>query len=621
LGAVPAAEGGTRFQVWAPTTHTVDLVVASGTGTFESRPLTALATGHHTARFADLGPGTRYGYRLDGDGPFPDPASRQQPDGVHGLSCVVDPGRFRWSDTPWTGVALADLVIYELHVGTFTPQGTFAAAAAKLDELRRLGVTAIELMPVADFPGLRNWGYDGAALFAPARCYGSPDDLRAFVDAAHGQGLAVIFDVVYNHAGPDGAYLARFSPYYFTTRHASPWGAGLDLDGPHSAHVRAFFSENALHWIHEYHGDGLRLDATHAIQDDSPRHFLAELSARVHDTTAGRHVHVIAEDHRNLAGMVTPVADGGWGLDAVWADDFHHEVRRLLAGDRDGYYRDFTGTVPDIAETIRHGWFFAGQYSAHLGAPRGTDPSALEPQRFVVCLQNHDQIGNRALGERLHHQISWDAYRAATVLLLLGPQTPLLFMGQEWGATSPFLYFTDHLEPLGRLVTEGRRREFATFTAFADAEARSRIPDPQAAATFEASRLDWRERASEPHASLLRLYREVLSIRQRELMPANADDARSARALDDDTLVVRRRCRNGDHAVLVVRLRGTGVSVIDAGGGAGWRCRLTSEDAAFSQGSHPPTVDVGTQAGVAISCSGPAAVLLIQPASASMAAR
>ena len=488
-------------------------------------------------------------------------------------------------------------MLYELHVGTFSPEGTFAGAAARLPELAALGVTGIELMPVADFPGSRNWGYDGAALFAPARCYGAPDDLRALVDAAHRLGLAVVLDVVYNHFGPDGAYAASFSPYYLTERHRTPWGAGLNFDGEHSAMVRAFFIENACHWVHEYHVDGLRLDATHAIADDSPRHFLAELSARVRDSVGRRRVLVIAEDHRNIDRMLRPERDGGWGLDAVWADDFHHEVRRLLAGDAEGYFRDYTGRTADLAETLQRGWFFTGQHSTHLGYPRGTDPAGLALQRFVICLQNHDQIGNRALGTRLNHEIDPSAYRAASVVLLAAPETPLLFMGQEWAASTPFLYFTDHDADLGRLVTAGRREEFRHFTAFSDPAAREQIPDPQSPATFLASRLNWEEREAEPHASMLRLYGAVLALRSRE--PALRDAAElSVSALDEGTIAIRRRLPPTTF-LIVARLKGAGAVDLSNVPGrtpgrvpADWAIALTSEDPAFSDDPAPPVLAV-----------------------------
>jgi maltooligosyltrehalose trehalohydrolase len=421
-------------------------------------------------------------------------------------------------------------------------------------------------------------------------------------------------DVVYNHTGPDGSYLSRFSPYYFTHRHASPWGQGVDLDGDNSVHVRGFFIENALHWIHEYHMDGLRLDATHAIQDDGPRHFLAELTARVRESASDRRIHVMAEDSRNLAEIVTPPAECGWGLDAVWADDFHHQMRRLLAGDRDGYYRDFSGTTEDLAATIRQGWFFTGQYSEHLHAPRGTDPSSIPLARFVICLQNHDQVGNRAQGERLHHAIDAAAFRAASVVLLTAPQTPLLFMGQEWAASGPFQYFTDHVEPLGRLVTEGRRREFQDFAAFAGETSGEEIPDPQALSTFLASRLDWSEREAEPHASMVRLYAALLALRHREFSQGPDRAIFDARSFDETTLLLCRTSTIGIRHLVVARLRGAGV--VDLQGHAftqeavrGWVPVLTSEDPAFSPEPAPVEVECSGIAPV-IRFAGPAAIVL-----------
>ncbi|MGE0816209.1 MAG: malto-oligosyltrehalose trehalohydrolase [Vicinamibacterales bacterium] len=609
LGATVGPDA-TTFRVWAPAAAQVELLARPPAGPEQRLPMAREAGGASVAVLPGLAAGARYGYFLDGNGPFPDPASRQQPDGVHGLSMTVDPSAFAWSDAAWTGVPLEALVIYELHVGTFSPAGTFAGVADRLPELASLGITAVELMPVAEFPGARNWGYDGASLFAPARCYGRPDDLRRLVDRAHAAGLAVLLDVVYNHTGPDGSYLGAFSPRYFSDRHASPWGAGLNFDGPGSAHVREFFLENALHWVREYHVDGLRLDATHAIADDGPVPIVAELAARVREASGRRHVHVIAEDHRNLAVMVTPVARAGWGLDAVWADDFHHQVRRRLAGDADGYYGDYTGSVEDLVATIRQGWFFTGQWSAHLGMARGTDPAGLTPERFVLCLQNHDQIGNRAFGERLHHQIAPAAFRAASVLLLLLPHTPLVFMGQEWAASTPFLYFTDHEPGLGRLVTEGRRREFGAFAAFADEASRARIPDPQAEATFEASRLDWSEADREPHAATRRLYRAVLALRRTALVP---EAAAAADALDADTLVVIRRATSGERVLVVVRLTGAG-DVDLAGhravaGGGPWTPVLTSEDAGFAPDPVAPIIE-RSAAGLRLRFGRPGAVVL-----------
>jgi maltooligosyltrehalose trehalohydrolase len=594
LGAWPAADG-VSFRVWAPDARAVSVVLESGqAGTWA---LDAEPGGYFSGRVKGAGDGVRYRYTVDGRGPYADPASRFQPDGVHGASMVVDAARFAWSDEGWRGIARDDLVAYELHVGTFSQAGTFRGVVEHLPHLQRLGVTAMELMPVADFPGRWNWGYDGVALFAPARCYGEPDDLRFLVDRAHAAGLAVLLDAVYNHVGPDGAALFAFSPWYFTDRHRSPWGAGVNLDGPHAADVRGFLIENALHWIHEYHLDGLRLDATHAMHDDSPRRFLAELTARVRESIADREVILIAEDHRNLAEMVKPEREGGWGLDGVWADDLHHQLRVALAGDRDGYYADYSGSTADIAATLAHGWFFTGQYSSYLGAPRGTDPAGIDLRRFVVCLQNHDQVGNRALGERLHHQIDLAAWRAALVLLLTAPETPLLFMGQEWAATTPFLYFTDHQADLGRLVTEGRRHEFARFATFADAGARERIPDPQACSTVEASRLHWTEATVEPHASILRLHTALLALRR--TVPALAASARDedvvVDALGADTIAMRRASGPGI-VVVVVRLRGHGTSDLTCTRSAGgdpqrpWRVLLSSEDAPFAGDPAPPEI-------------------------------
>ncbi len=572
----------THFRVWATGVDRVEVVVEPpGTRPF-TLPLVRAQDGTFACTTDRAPTGSRYRYRLDGARLLPDPASRYQPDGVHGPSEVVD-SAFAWTDSAWPGCALDDAVFYELHVGTFTPAGTFAAAAERLEALADLGVTVVELMPVADFPGRWNWGYDGVSLFAPARCYGRPDDLRRFVDTAHRIGLAVALDVVYNHLGPDGACLGAFSPRYFTERHQTPWGAALNFDGEDSGHVRDFFLENALHWIHEYHVDALRLDATHAMLDESPRPLPAAIAGRVHEARRGRAL-VIAEDHRNLASMLRPEASGGWGLDAIWADDFHHACRRFLAGDADGYYRDFSGRLDEVATTIRQGWLFTGQHSAHLNRPRGTNPSGLLPRQFVVALQNHDQVGNRAMGERLHHQIDPAAWRAATLVLLTVPETPLLFMGQEWAASTPFLYFTDHEAPLGRLVTDGRRREFATFREFSDPEARARIPDPQAASTFERSRLEWDERQREPHASVLRLTTALLALRRSEadLRRTGSFDART---LDDSTLLVTR-----GRVVIAARLRGAGVVDISAVAGAGSLIPvLGSEDAAFAVDAAPIT--------------------------------
>ncbi len=617
LGAWPD-RGGVRFRVWAPTATRVDVVLAGG----DAQPLRKAGDGTFSAVLQQVRPGDRYRYRLDGGDAYPDPASRFQPDGVHGPSAVVHPGDFPWSDAHWAGVALERLTIYELHIGTFTSAGTFTAAAERLPALRELGVSAIELMPVADFPGERNWGYDGVSLFAPARCYGTPEDLRGFVDRAHGLGLGVYLDVVYNHLGPDGACLSRFSPYYFSPQHQTPWGAGVNLDGEHSAMVRGFFIENALHWIHEYHLDGLRLDATHTLTDDGPRHILAELVESVR-ASRQRPIAIFAEDHRNLSRMLLPSQEGGWGLDGVWVDDFHHQVRRCLTGDREGYFRDYTESLADLASTIRRGWLYCGQYSEHFKANRGSDPDDIPLRKFILSLQNHDQIGNRALGHRLNHDIDLPTYRAATVLLLCGPETPLLFMGQESAASSPFLYFSDHAPELGKRITEGRRAEFRHFSAFSDPDARGHIPDPQARSTFTASKLVWSERDTEPHRSILRLYQQLLRLRRCEPSLAGAArDRVEVVAVNDAALLLLRQPPPAEPAasaiLALIQLRGHGrlnahhsrmLGRLHAGTARSWAPILSTEDPDFCSDPAPLLIDVAQPAPV-VEFQRPGAVLL-----------
>ncbi len=581
-------DGVTTLSVWAPEQRRLDVSIVRAAGAPDIRPLSRQAQGYWSGTFDDLPPGTLYRYRLDGPEPlvFPDPASRFQPQGVHGPSQVIDPAAFAWTDDAWRVPRLEDLVVYELHVGTFTEAGTFDAARERLDFLVRLGITAIELMPVGDFPGCRNWGYDGAAIFAPARCYGTPASLRALVDAAHARGLAVILDVVYNHFGPDGAYAAAFSPYYFTDRHQSPWGRGINFDDAHSEAVRRFFIENALHWVREYHVDGLRLDATHAIIDDSTPHFLAQLTSAVR-AEGGRDVLVIAEDHRNLVSLLRPVERGGFGLDAVWADDFHHQARVHTAHDREGYYAAFTGSTADLARTLEQGWFYTGQVTPDTGKPRGTDPAPLDPPRFVICIQNHDQIGNRFDGARLNHQIDRGAYAALSTLLLLAPHTPLLFMGQEWATSAPFQFFTDHEADLGRRVTEGRRAEFARFTAFGGAGG----PDPQAVETFERSRLPWDEIDQPAHAGMLALYSRLLRLRRTHpALEARGREHFQVRALDAHTVALRRTSADGAAALLaIVRLSGGPASLaIDA---AVRDTLLSTEDPDVTPSPSPIRVD------------------------------
>ncbi|MEO8125919.1 MAG: malto-oligosyltrehalose trehalohydrolase [Bryobacteraceae bacterium] len=591
LGAI-VHSGATQFRVWAPEVKSVEVMLEGSGGAGEARSLTRGPDGFHQALIPGVTEGDRYRYRLDGQGPFPDPASRFQPEGVHGPSQVVDARHFPWTDFGWTGIPLEEISFYELHIGTFTPEGTFAAAVDRLPYLRDLGINAVELMPLADFPGRWNWGYDGVAPFAPARCYGSPADLRRLIDRAHALGLAVFLDVVYNHLGPDGAYQGTFSPYYYSKTATTAWGAAINFDGPQCEPVRDYFIENALHWIHEYHLDGLRLDATHAIVDTSGRQFVASLNGAVKASLkdAERQACIIAEDERNLAEMLLPESEGGWALDGVWADDFHHQMRRLLAGDSESYFEDFEGTAAGVAATARNGWFYTGQHAPHFGGPRGMQTTGIALSRFVVCLQNHDQIGNRAFGERLHHQIDLAAWRAASALLLLLPETPLLFMGQEWAATTPFLFFTDHGPALGPLVTEGRRKEFSRFSAFSNPVTRKRIPDPQQACTFEACRLNWAEMGTEPHASVFRLYQRLLKLRRSEPGLGKSATGFHIEAAGPDALTAVRNACDGSALLLVVRLRGSGPIDWDRAARA-WDPVFTTEDASFAPDSHPIRFD------------------------------
>ena len=512
---------GVRYRVWASATQSVDALVWTGAEAPRAVPLTLDASGYHHGVDHAGEAGDLYKFRLNGAQDYPDPASRYQVEGVHGRSMVINPRDFLWHDLDWAPPPLRDLVIYELHIGAFTPEGTFLAAIDRLSHVRKLGATAIEIMPVADFAGERNWGYDGVCIYAPAHSYGHPDDLRALVDAAHGFGLAVILDVVYNHLGPDGNYLGVYAPGYIDEKRKTPWGGALRFDDPEFRPLRALFVANPLYWRDEFHIDGFRLDATHAILDESPRHIIEEISTAIHEHGG----FAIAEDSRNESRVILPVEENGMGFDAVWADDFHHAVRVANTRENEGYLGDFSGALAEIVETLRYGWLYRGQFSAHSGANRGSECRHIAPRKFIHCISDHDQIGNRALGERLNHSVSREAYLAASALLCLSPYTPMLFMGQEWAASTPFLFFTDHNADLGKLVTKGRREEFKSFAAFNTPTELDRIPDPQALKTFTDSKLTWDELSDEKKGFTLEIYQEFLEIRQLDSVfrPASRD--------------------------------------------------------------------------------------------------
>jgi maltooligosyltrehalose trehalohydrolase len=515
---------GVRFEVWAP--HAERVVVEASEGSrFLEVPLARLDDGVFEGLATGLKAGADYRFRLSTKGRTlhrPDPVSRSQPYGVHGSSRVVDPTPFRWTDHAWRGPALPEQVIYELHVGAVTPRGTFDAVIELLGALRYLGVTALELMPVAEFPGDRNWGYDGVDLYAPESSYGGAEGLRRLVDAAHRKGLAVILDVVYSHLGPEGNYLGDFGPY-FTSRYRTPWGWAVNFDGPDSDQVRRFVVDNALHWISEYHLDGLRLDAVQAIFDTSPTHILEELTQGVHDLAAnlGRRVIVIAESDQNDPRLVRSRHAGGFGLDAVWTDDFHHAVHAALTDEQRGYYMDFRGVSP-LAKSLRDRFVYDGAHSAFHQRRHGAPATDVPADRFIVFAQNHDQVGNRPRGDRLSTLVPMERLRLAAALVLLSPYVPMLFMGEEYGETNPFLYFVNHDDPnVVAAVREERRREFAAMAWGGD------IPDPQAVETFARSRL-MRERARRrDRRPLHALYRRLIRLRQEEraLIPGAASYA------------------------------------------------------------------------------------------------
>jgi maltooligosyltrehalose trehalohydrolase len=509
--------GGTRFALWAPSAEEVSLVVNG-----EEHPVPETGAGWRRITLRDVLPGAGYRYRIDGKTLVPDPASRFQPHDVFGDSLVVDPETFAWSDDGWRGRPWEEAVIYEAHVGTATPEGTFAGLAGRLETLRDLGVTAIELMPIADFLGTRNWGYDGVLPFAPDSAYGTPDDLKRLVDRAHGLGLMMMLDVVYNHFGPAGNYLPLYAKTFFTERHQTPWGAGLNVDGASGGVVRDFFVENALYWLEEYRFDGLRFDAVHAIQDDSETHIIAELAQRARAAFPDRHIHLVLENEHNEARWLGR-EDGRATLHtAQWNDDIHHCWHTLLTGERDAYYADFADRpVERLARCLAEGFAYQGERSANLGRTRGEPSSHLPPTVFVAFLQNHDQVGNRAFGERLAALARPEQLSLARAGLILSPQIPMLFMGEEWDASAPFQFFVDFASDtaLSDAVRDGRRREFAKFPAFADPEAAARIPDPTSETTFAASKLAWEERGRAPHAEVLAETTALLRLRQDEIVP------------------------------------------------------------------------------------------------------
>lgn len=553
VGAEPLESGGAHFRVWAPERQQVEVVLGGAQDEVRAFELTREFGGYFSGPVADARVGQPYRFRLDGDDGriFPDPASRFQPDGPFGPSQIIAPHCFTWTDSAWPGIAASGHVMYELHVGTFTPQGTWQAAAEQLSELAETGITLVEIMPVADFPGRFGWGYDGVNLFAPCRLYGTPDDFRSFVDRAHALGLGVVLDVVYNHFGTVGNFQTEFARYYHSDRHTCEWGPAVNFDGESAAPVREFILANVRYWIEEFHVDGYRVDATQAFCDDSPRHILGELSDEAHRAARGKPIILLAENEPQDVGMVRPRGRDGCGLDALWNDDFHHTAMVRLTGRREAYFSDYFGTPEEFVAVAKWGFLYQGQRYSWQSNPRGTPTFGLSGPTFVNFLENHDQLANSARGLRLWQMTSPGRFRAATAFLLLAPGTPFLFQGQEFSASSPFLYFYDGPPDVAEKVAEGRASFLAQFPSFATPETRAGLCHPADPETFRRSKLDFADR--ERHATSYQFHRDLIWLRRRDaVFSRQASEAVDGARLSDDAFVLRYLGgKNGDRLLLV----------------------------------------------------------------------
>ncbi|MGZ5050107.1 MAG: malto-oligosyltrehalose trehalohydrolase [Methylobacter sp.] len=562
VGAERLPGASVHFRVWAPEAKSVKLVVHSDNengapaGRAQMVEMLQEDNGYFSAALPDDCIGALYRYQLDDDpNPYPDPVSRFQPQGPHGPSQVVDASAFAWTDAGWSGVSPDDQVIYEMHIGTFTHEGNWLAAAKELPELAELGVTVVEIMPVADFPGRFGWGYDGVNLFAPTRLYGTPDDFRHFVNEAHAVGLGVILDVVFNHLGPDGNYLTKFSSHYFSDRYECEWGDAINFDGADSGPVREFVLTNAAYWIEEFHLDGLRIDATQQIFDSSADHIIAAIARTARAAGAPRKIYIVGENEPQDAKLFLPPEQGGCGIDALWNDDFHHTAMVAMTGRADAYYSDYRGTAQELVSALKHGFLYQGQWYSWQHKRRGTLELNMAPAKFITFIQNHDQLANSGSGKRLHLLTSPNRYRALTALFLLGPQTPMLFQGQEFAATSPFFYFADHKGDIAYQVARGRSEFLAQFRALATPEMQARLPDPGDPITFTLSKLDLNDRHLHPEAYALHC--DLLKLRRDDpVFRASRQDKRiDGAVLSQDALVIRFFGRHpGDDRLLLLNL-------------------------------------------------------------------
>jgi len=601
IGAEVLPEGGVHFRVWAPKCESVSAQLSrdakfSATST-QLVGLSREEGGYFSGLVADAAPGMFYRFKLPG-GAFPDPASRFQPEGPHGPSQIVDAGTFRWTDEAWRGVSRQGQVIYELHIGTFTSEGTWPAAQGQLPELARMGVTLVEVMPVADFPGRFGWGYDGVNMFAPTRLYGKPDEFRAFVDRAHGLGLGVILDVVYNHFGPDGNYLKQFSDDYTHGEKKTEWGEGLNFDGENSGPVREFFLANAVYWIDEFHLDGLRLDATHQMHDESEEHILAALDRETRAAARGRGIYLVAENESQEARLARSREQGGCGLDAIWNDDFHHSATVALTGRNEAYYSDYRGAPQEFISAAKRGFLYQGQWYSWQKKRRGKPAFDLSPEQFVLFLENHDQVANSLRGLRMWQSSAPGRYRAMTALLLLGPGTPLLFQGQEFAASAPFLYFADHQSELAQAVAAGRREFLKQFPCLGDARCDSLIANPAAAETFTQCKLDFAER--QKHRHTYDLHRDLLRLRREEPVLARPrKGGMDGAVIGPEAFVLRFFGDDGDDRLLLVNL-GTDLRLSTAPEpllasveGCAWMVKWSSEDPRYGGSGMPPLESEG----------------------------
>ena len=597
IGAhIDSKKGGVHFRIWAPLRKRAAVVLESGPGAPAEVELSPEA-GYFSGFANGAAAGTRYRFRLDGAGPYPDPASRFQPDGPHGSSEVVDFAAFEWTDSTWKGVPLKGQVIYEMHIGTFTEEGTWDAARKQLPELAAAGFSVLELMPVADFPGRFGWGYDGVNLFAPTWLYGRPDDMRRFVDEAHANGLGVILDVVYNHIGPDGNYLKEFSPYYFTSRYENEWGDAINFDGENAAPVREYFVANATSWIEEFHLDGLRLDATQQIFDNSPENIISEIVKRAREAAAGRPLLIVAENEPQATKLARPLERGGYGIDALWNDDFHHSAMVAITGHNEAYYSDYLGKPQEFLSAVKYGYLYQGQWYKWQNKRRGSPSRGLHAAQFVNYIQNHDQIANSWHGERVHILTSPGLYKAMTALLLLAPNTPMIFQGQEFASSKPFYYFADHKPELAKMVQEGRAKFLAQFPSLAHLEQQESVLDPGNPATFQKCKLNFADR--ERNARYYALHKDLIRLRRDDpVFQMQGEGGLDGAVLSNEAFVVRFFGNEDDDRLLIVNmgrdlhLNPAPEPLLAPPEGRVWELLWSSEDSRYGgTGVYPPETE------------------------------